>query len=430
MRRALRPRVGIIGIGDIKAEAQKRDYETIINGIKGLDIEVFDKGIKASTEEIEASVIELLRKELDAVLLVVLRGMSAQAIKNVVELMDCPAIVWAVKERWAWPSSALALGALKEEKKKVKLIYGLGDDKSTLNEFRQRVQAAFALSRLRHSRIGTIGSLFPNLVSRSYDKARIKERIGTEIVEISFDELHQAIGRVSKAVNAIEDLRKKIQDRFLIEVTDELLNPGIRLHLALKHIAKSHSLDGFAIECWSRMPKEVGLNPCLGFIEDDYTLTCEGDVLISIATQMVRYLTGINPYVGDIYDLDKENILTLVHCGAPASLAADAKSVIIKDSIQAKEQGFPTPVCHPQLKNGEVTLLSLYGKKCDYVHLTTGELIKTRRADKMWVKVRLSGERQEFLEQCLANHYIVVPGNIIRELELLCEWLAISILRT
>ncbi|RKY83028.1 hypothetical protein DRP98_08045, partial [candidate division KSB1 bacterium] len=147
MRRALKPRVGIIGIGDIKAEAQKRDYETIINGIEGLDIEVFDRRIKASTEEIEASVIELLRKELDAVLLVVLRGMSAQAIKNVVELMDCPAIVWAVKERWAWPSSALALGALKEEKKKVKLIYGLGDDKSTLNEFRQRVQAAFALSR-------------------------------------------------------------------------------------------------------------------------------------------------------------------------------------------------------------------------------------------------------------------------------------------
>ena len=38
MRRTLKPRVGIIGIGDIKAEAQKRDYETIINGIKGLDL--------------------------------------------------------------------------------------------------------------------------------------------------------------------------------------------------------------------------------------------------------------------------------------------------------------------------------------------------------------------------------------------------------
>ena len=46
------------------------------------------------------------------------------------------------------------------------------------------------------------------------------------------------------------------------------------------------------------------------------------------------------------------------------------------------------------------------------IHLTTRELIETKLAEKMWVKVRLSEKRQKFLEKCLANHYIVVPQNI------------------
>jgi len=430
MKPSLKPRVGMIGIGEIEAKEQKRDYEILISGVRNFNIDLINRGIEINTERIEASVRKLLSKRLDVLLIVVLKGMSAQMITRVVEITDCPCIIWAIKGRWAWPSSVLALGALKAEKKRVKLIYGQGDDKDALNEFRESLWAAFAQSKLRQSRIGKIGSLFPNLVSRGYDRMLIKTRLGIEIVEISFNELRYTIETVSEDVNTIEELKRNIFGRFTVKTTEEILIPGMRLHQALKRIANRHKLDAFAVECWSKIPKEIGLNPCLGFIEDDYTLTCEGDVLTCIASQIIRYLTGINPYVGDIYDLDNENTLTLVHCGAPASLSTNYESVIIRESIQAKEYGFPTAVCHPKLKNGYMTVLSLYGKGGDYIHLTSGELIETRENDKLWLKIRLSGKRQEFLKECLANHYIVVPGDVLKELELLCEWLDIKIIRT
>jgi L-fucose isomerase-like protein len=68
----------------------------------------------------------------------------------------------------------------------------------------------------------------------------------------------------------------------------------------------------------------------MGFIEDAYTLACEGDVMLCISLLLVRYLTGQGAYVGDLYDLDLDGILTLIHCGAPASLASTGRNLVSK----------------------------------------------------------------------------------------------------
>src|SRR6185295_3834026 len=99
------------------------------------------------------------------------------------------------------------------------------------------------------------------------------------------------------------------------------LNAGVHLHLALKQMALEQNIAGFATECWSGLPRELGLNPCMGFIEDAYTLACEVDVMLCISLLLVRYLLGTGAYVGDLYDLDMDGNLTLIHCGAPVSLA-------------------------------------------------------------------------------------------------------------
>ena len=77
-----------------------------------------------------------------------------------------------------------------------------------------------------------------------------------------------------------------------------------------------------------RVSEGAGLNPCMGFIEDAYTLACEGDVMLCISLLLVRYLAGTGAYVGDLYDLDLDGILTLIHCGAPASLASNREEVV------------------------------------------------------------------------------------------------------
>jgi L-fucose isomerase-like protein len=46
------------------------------------------------------------------------------------------------------------------------------------------------------------------------------------------------------------------------------------------------------------------------------------------------------------------------------------------------------------------------------------------------VKIKLSGDRSDFLEQCFGNHYVVVEGDIRKEIILLCKWLGITIFET
>jgi hypothetical protein len=46
------------------------------------------------------------------------------------------------------------------------------------------------------------------------------------------------------------------------------------------------------------------------------------------------------------------------------------------------------------------------------------------------VKVKINGNRWEFLEQCLGNHYLVVEGDICSEMNLLCKWLGVKVFET
>jgi L-fucose isomerase-like protein len=232
-------------------------------------------------------------------------------------------------------------------------------------------------------------------------------------------------------MNNVEQLQQQITTSYTINAADlNALDAGIQLHLALKKIALEQKLDGFATECWSGFPREFGLNPCMGFIEDAYTLACEGDVMLCISLLLAQYLTGSRSYVGDLYDLDLDGILTLIHCGAPASLAPGKGEVVLSKSQLALERGFETVTCRPQLENSPVTLFRFYGRECNKLHLASGELLGSELSPNLTVQVKLKGNRWDFLDQCLGNHYVVVTGDIRSELRLLGKWLDITIFET
>jgi L-fucose isomerase-like protein len=216
---------------------------------------------------------------------------------------------------------------------------------------------------------------------------------------------------------------------FTLQVPVKLLMPGLKLHMVLKHLAKNEKIDAFAIECWSGLPKALGLNPCLGFIEDSYIIACEGDVVLSIMLLAIKYMTGQISFVGDIQFIDENNIATLCHCGASASLAVNG-DVILGKSATAEEQGFSTITCRPALDNGIVTLVRLYGRKCEYMHVACGKIIDLVRCNSFTASIKLSGIREDFIEECFGNHYIVVSGDIRKKLRLFGKWMQINIKET
>jgi L-fucose isomerase-like protein len=96
----------------------------------------------------------------------------------------------------------------------------------------------------------------------------------------------------------------------------------------------------------------------------------------------------------------------------------------------ALERGFETLTCRPHLEKGLVTLFRFYGRECDKLHVAFGGLLDSELSPSLTVKVKIKGNRWDFLEQCFGNHYIVVTGDIRDELKLLGKWLGITIFET
>lgn len=426
-----KPVVISLPIGEFDSEPIKKEFSTIIEAINQMGAEVVIADSISDEEGIQRFSQNISGRNFDLLLVIILRGASAQLIETVVRMSQAPCLVWPVQGRYALPSSTLAIGALKDSRIPVELLYAPPEHPVSLDKIRCLTKAARAYSRIKRSRIGIIGDLFPNLVSCRYDSQTINSKLGVTLLPVTFEEVREAIELVSKDTEMLGRLGDEIAGSYSVDVPDmHTLDSGIKLHLALKRVALEHEVDGFAAECWTGFPQELGLNPCLGFMEDAYTLACEGDVMLCVSLLMVRYLTGIYAYVGDIYDLDLDGVLTLIHCGAPASLASNKKEVVLGKSQLALERGFDTITCRPRLGKGTVTLLRFYGSGCDKMHVATGMLLSSELSPSLMVNIRLDGNRWDFLDQCFGNHYVIVAGDIRGELKVLCAWLGITIFET
>jgi L-fucose isomerase-like protein len=423
--------IAVLPVGEFDTDPIKIEFEGILGAFKLPEIELVIANPVADEESAKRSVAELTERNPDLLLIITLRGLSAKVIEAAVLAGHMPCLICPLQGRFALPSSALAIGALRQAQIPVELLYAPADSPDFIERLIPIVRAARTYSHLKISRIGVAGGLFPNLVSCRYDPQVINARLGVTILSVSFDTIRSSMQTAAGNVRAFNQARDEITSLYKINSADKKpLEAGIGLHQALKQIAVEQKLDGFATECWSAFPRELGLNPCLGFIEDAYALACEGDVMLCISLLIVRYLNASSAYVGDLYDLDMDGTLTLTHCGAPASLAAKNETPVLGKSQLAQERGFETVTCRPRLECGPVTIFRFYGRQCDKLHLAAGELTGCEQSPNLKVLVKINGNRWEFLEQCFGNHYLVVAGDIQNELKLLCKWLGISVFET
>jgi len=424
-------RVLVVPIGEYDTDLIRQAAEGRVEVVRQAGSDLFIVDPVPDEAGARQAVQDLLDRRPDLLLIVPLRGLSAQAIEAAARTSQAPCLIWPIQGGYALPSSALACGALHEAGAPFALIYAPPDHPAAVQEVKSAMGAARAYSRLRRSRIGVIGGLFPNLVACRYDPQVVHSRLGITLIPIPFEEIRGAMASVSERGAGIQQARQEITGLYTVAAEyGAALEAGLLLHQALKQVAREHGLEAFATECWTGFPRELGLNPCLGFVEEAYTLACEGDVMLCAGLLIARGLTGASAWAGDVYDLDLDGVLTLVHCGAPASLASSPRDVVLGQSQLAVQRGFQTLTCRPRLQPGPVTLLRLYGRECNKMHLAVGEITSSQTSPDLAVQVRLGGSRGEFLKQCLGNHYVMAAGDLRRELRQLGTWLGIQLFET
>jgi L-fucose isomerase-like protein len=423
--------VAVLPVGELDIDMVRSEFDAMLSAIRRLGTKLIVAEPAIDKEAAVQAAQQLAQKNPDILAVIPLRGLSAQTIESACMAGGLPSAILPVQDRYALPSGALAVGALCQAGIPVQLLYAPPAHPEFGSRLACILRAARAFTRVKQSRIGIIGSLFPNLVGCRYDATALTEKLGIRLLPIPFEELRQVVQGITQEGQTVGGAMQAIISSFTGAGLDHYaLTAGSNLHLALKQIAQDRNIDGFATECWSGFPREIGLNPCLGFVEDSYILACEGDVQLCAALLVSRYLTGRSAYVGDLYNLDTDGLLTLVHCGAPASLASDKSNVVLGHSQLAQERGFETLTCRPRLEKGPVTIFRLYGLGCDQLHLSSGELLGSEQSPNLTVKIKIAGDRWVFLEHCTGNHYAVVVGDWRAELKQLAKWLNITLIET
>ena len=424
-----RPKVGFLPIGRLGGAEMEQHYDLGRRLIERIDADVEECPVVWSEPDVLDQVARLRRLDIDLLVIYPLHGMSAE--QQVLAGVKCgvPVALWALNSNYSFSSATSAAGALRERGYHVKMALGEAGDDSVLPDVELWARAAFARAQLQRSRIGVLGGIFPNLPAAQYHRDILYEKLGPQVVHLTLAEFQQVMESVTE--DAAGAWAERLYERFDIPLSEKLLREAARFDLALGDLAAMHRLAGFAVECHTETNLLFGINPCLSFAHREPTIAigCEGDVEMAAHILMVRWLTGADAYLGDIFSL-RDGVLTLKHCGGSCRMARDADAKIAGLKAPATVGVDRTLVmCMPLLPDGRATLMRLHGREAYRLHVAMGDVIGSEAGEGTTVHVRLD-EPAAFLEEVCGNHYLLAYGDLRGRLAVLAEWMGLEVMET
>lgn len=415
-------------VGSTNAPEVANDYQIMVSNLRKIDANVVIGSPINEELAILERAAEVRKLEPDALVVLSLHGFTGHLQALFIESVKTPTIIWTLPTRYSLPTSASAIGYLRERGIKVKLVHGPPSDYGVIKSIEDFIKVAFTYKRLGNLRIGSVGGIIPPMVASHYDRTILKDRLGVDVVRIPLNELTKYFNEVSdeEILSRLED----VKSRFRLEAPEEGLKKALKLYLAIRKIQEARKLDAIALECYTELFQVFGVNPCVGFI-DDQVIGCEGEVLNTIGLLIAKYLSGKSAMISDPYSVSDDGIITFMHCAAPATVAEDTHKVHIVQSEPPSIIRTRIPVihCRPEIPLTTVTIFRIYGKNIDKIHVTAGSVIGYDIRGALQVRVRVDNPKA-FLENIVGNHYVIAFGDIRERLKLLSDWLNIKYIET
>ncbi|MCR5778964.1 MAG: hypothetical protein K6G70_00225 [Bacteroidaceae bacterium] len=238
-----------------------------------------------------------------------------------------------------------------------------------------------ARRQLSHCRLGVIGRPSDWLISSNADYGIVKERLGIELVDISMQELLDAIDNGT-------------------------------IYEGLKKMICSYQLNGFTLRCFDLLTalKSTGCLALAKLNSEGYVAGCEGDVPAMLSMMIARSLTGVSGFQANPARINPDTgELLLAHCTIPLDMVERYElDTHFESGIGVGVRGY--------MKEGPVTLFKVSGDlKRSFV--AEGTLVRnTAEPDLCRTQqvIQLSDPSQAsyFLTDPIGNHHIVIPGHI------------------
>lgn len=369
---------------------------------------------------------------------------GSDSLVELTRRFNCPIVVWTVREpsidgtRLKLNSLTGAFSAgnsLYNQNRKFEFIFGNPDEESVIEKFTKLGKSIDLINKLQQLTIGMVGSQPAGFGFGNLDETELIRTFGVRVAKIEAASImNDAASYSDEEIElALEELKARTKGWEF--VPKENMNKYARLRTAFEKFVKENSVGALASRCWPDFFTGYGAPVCsvLSMLNDnDIPSSCEADMGGALTMFIGTHLSNDATYFGDPVAIDEScDGIVYWHCGAGASKLA-------REDEGSKLGVHPNrkigPTMEFGLKQGEVTVIRL-GKDRDgfRMFVMKGEALdEPQKFYGTSVTVRPEGGNSaikvsKFVKDGWEPHFVVVYGDVVEEVENICNLLDIRV---
>lgn len=359
---------------------------------------------------------------------------------------DVPVLVWGIggitgpDGKLDAPAAAAGVTAivplLKQMGYRYEVICEKPDEALRIEACEMFLRQAAAAKAVRNARIGLVGYADMGLYSCAYDKTLAFDRLGVDIEDYYSSELLDKMNAFTaeEVAGAMEEIKRDFT--FTNAIPDKVLDRVTRLYLAMAGKRDERGLDAISIKCVNGVT-QMGFNPCLAqtlLADKDTSVICECDAYGMLTGIMFSRATGQTSAFVENYEVFDETVLVGV-CGFIPRDFIDGDPKIRSANLGEFNTGISNV---SRMKTGRVTYGRLYQQGDSYrMFLSGGEALPNPKwTESGWaeptpdfpsVLLKPGMPVQTYLENVPGQHIIMVYGDHVQEIKLLCRLLGVEV---
>jgi len=270
-----------------------------------------------------------------------------------------------------------------------------------------------ALRKFKNYNLGLIGNVSEWLINSSIEASVIKEKLGIKLKKIDWPDRNKITSYpVSESfVN------------YFSETKNFDLSDSSKVYTLLTEVIEKHEFDAITVECFP-LVKEQKVTACLSLsklMDEGIPAGCEGDLTSIIGMILSKEMFGIIPWMANLISVNEKEVL-FAHCTIGTNLLESYTiNTHFESNIGTAVQG--------KVKANEATIFRL-DAQLEKAFITQGKVTEIpfrKDACRTQVKMIIPEKDATILkDKPLGNHHIIIPGDVKKELKILCKVLNIS----
>lgn len=370
---------------------------------------------------------------------------SSDFTYEVMRKFKCPVLIWATREP-SIDGTRLKLNSLTgafsagnsvyTQNRDFDFIFGNPDENSVIEGLTKYNKAIELIKALKELVIGVVGNQPAGFGFGNENETDLIGTLGSRIARIEAASIMDMAKKYTKEEVA-EDLAELNACTINTNIPAENMEKYARLHKAFKTFVDENHIGALASRCWPDFFTGFGAPVCavLSILNDNkVAASCETDIGGTISMFIGSKLTGQATYFGDPVAIDEDcDSIVYWHCGAGASTLAN-KSCGAKLGVHPNRK--IGPVMDFGLKSGEVTVIRLGKDQNGYrMFMYKGEALdEPQKFYGTSVTVKPEGGKaaeyvKKFVKDGWEPHFVVVYGDITKEIEIICNLLKIRLFK-